>query len=118
MDELVKAIDEIGRDDEVKVVILTGSGRAFCAGGDVFDLPLFYMSEPGKIREFLQTANKIPLSLRNLRKPVIAGVNGAAVGAGFSLAMACDIIIASFGFGQNGCERAKETGIETVLSSV
>jgi len=94
-DELIAVIDEINEDDTVKAVIITGAGRAFCAGGDL-NMPIFNMAgEPGKIRQFFQKTNRIPLGLRNMGKPVIAAVNGAAVGFGHSLAMACDIIIAS-----------------------
>ena len=94
IDELLKAINEISRDDTVKVVVLTGSGRAFCAGGDL-DLPLFSMTNPAEMMGFLRATNEIPLGLINLTKPVIAAINGAAMGAGCSIAMACDIIIAS-----------------------
>lgn len=93
--ELVQVTDEVGRDDAVKAVVLTGAGRAFCAGGDVHDLPLFYMTDAAEIRGFLKKLNRIPLNLRNMAKPAIAAVNGAAVGAGCSFVMACDIIIAS-----------------------
>ncbi len=93
--ELVQVTEEISQDDAVKAVILTGAGRAFCAGGDVSGLPLFYMTDADEIRAFLKKLNRIPLNLRNMAKPVIAAVNGAAVGAGCSLVMACDIIIAS-----------------------
>ena len=95
LDELIKVVDRITQEDDIKVVVLTGSGKAFCAGGDVNELSLFGMSDQGEIRNFLRSANKIPLGLRNMAIPVIGAVNGAAMGAGFSLALACDIIIAS-----------------------
>ncbi|MDY6910848.1 MAG: enoyl-CoA hydratase [Chloroflexota bacterium] len=94
IDELVMAINEVSQDSSVKVVILTGSGRAFCAGGDL-DLPLFSMTNPTDMIQFLGRTNQIPLGLRNMAKPVIAAMNGATMGAGCSIAMACDIIIAS-----------------------
>ena len=94
-DELVAAISEINQDDAVRAVIITGAGRAFCAGGDL-NLPVFKMAgRPAEIKQFLQKANAIPLGLRSLAKPVIAAVNGIAVGFGHSLVLACDIIIAS-----------------------
>jgi len=74
--EVAEAADELNKDDTVGAVILTGAGRAFCAGGDL-SLPLFDMKGyPPEMKDFFHKVNKIPLSLRNLRKPVIAAVNG------------------------------------------
>lgn len=85
---------EIAADDAVGAVILTGAGRAFCAGADVKamnpDTPILARRKRHKwiLSDILQP-------LVNLEKPVIAAVNGDAVGAGFSIALAADIIIAS-----------------------
>jgi 2-(1,2-epoxy-1,2-dihydrophenyl)acetyl-CoA isomerase len=93
--EVIKALDEIDQDDTARTVILTGAGRAFCAGGDL-SLPLFDMTGYSpEMKDFFHKVNMIPLCLKNLRKPVIAAVNGPAMGAGCAMAMACDIIIAS-----------------------
>ena len=97
LDEVIKVTDELSKDDTVGAVILTGAGRAFCAGGDLA-LPLFdMMGYSLEMKNFFHKVNMIPLGLRNLRKPIIAAVNGTAVGAGCAMAMACDIIIASEG---------------------
>lgn len=79
-------------DDKVRAVIVTGAGRAFCAGSDVTTMVNTNLVE-GRSR--MQTRHAMVNALANLEKPVIAAVRGAAVGIGFSLAMACDLIIAS-----------------------
>ena len=89
---LIQVIDDMGKDDSVKVVILTGAGRGFCAGADLSELTAGPMPEP-TIYERLQGTPR-PAFFR-LEKPVIAAINGACVGAGLSLALTCDIRIAS-----------------------
>lgn len=91
--ELLAAIGDAGRDDAVRVVILTGEGRGFCSGQDLKE-----RFEPGTAaiaREVRDRYNPIVLGLRRLEKPVIAAVNGVAAGAGVSLALACDIRLAA-----------------------
>lgn len=93
-EEIGTAFESFKYDDEVRVVILTGSGGAFSAGGDIQDI----MSVKGALgmRDFIHGT---PLgdirSITNLEKPVIAMVRGPAVGAACSMALACDLIIAS-----------------------
>lgn len=95
--ELPRAIDEIARDDEVKVVIVTGAGRAFCAGSDLESLKGRFID--GSIKqtrsERLQVVGYWADVFPRLDKPVIAAINGACVGAGFAMALSCDIRIAS-----------------------
>ena len=99
--ELKAAIEETKEDLESRVLVLTGEGRAFCAGEDVKE-------RPGDSEEVKQAMTpltrfaRLPTELmrfadsfRNMTKPVIASINGFAVGQGFSLALACDIRIAS-----------------------
>lgn len=91
--DLLACLDELGRDQEIRAVILTGSGKAFSAGGDLGELRekmTTYQS-----RDYVRGVSRIIASIRSLEKPVIAGVNGAAVGAGFSMVMASDLIVAS-----------------------
>ncbi len=92
--ELSRATEEIGTDESVRVVVLTGAGRAFCAGGDITS-PMYDETNPEELRKIIIEFGKVPLNLRNMPKPVIAGVNGVAVGVGLGFALAADIIIAS-----------------------
>ncbi len=99
--ELLDALLLADRDDEVRVVIITGTGNAFCAGIDIPEAigrieemcPI--LSSPSHMVPSQASVPWIPLIIRQMKKPVIAMINGAAVGAGFSIALACDIRIAS-----------------------
>jgi 2-(1,2-epoxy-1,2-dihydrophenyl)acetyl-CoA isomerase len=91
--ELGSAVAEIVKDRVVRTLIITGAGRGFCSGADVGDMA--EAAVPVETRYWTQMAHKVILALTNLEKPVIAKVNGAAVGIGCSLALSADIIIAS-----------------------
>jgi 2-(1,2-epoxy-1,2-dihydrophenyl)acetyl-CoA isomerase len=92
--ELSALIREIADDDRVGCVVLTGAGRGFCAGADVKTMnPEMKLLARRKRHRWILADILRPLV--NLEKPVIAAVNGTAVGAGFNLALAADIIIAS-----------------------
>jgi 3-hydroxypropionyl-coenzyme A dehydratase len=91
--ELSKAIDTIGADDSIKVVIITGAGeRSFCAGADI---SFMVNIEPMQAERYATSAQGVINKIERLEKPVIAAVNGFALGGGCELAMACDIRIAS-----------------------
>jgi len=87
--ELAAAIEEVGQDPEIDVLILTGAGRAFCAGVDLKEL------EKNAGDETLSTFPSVWDQLRLLSKPTIAAVNGFAITGGLEFALCCDIIIAS-----------------------
>lgn len=90
--ELQAKLDECQEVDEVRAVYITGSGKAFCAGQDLEEAIASDGPELTKIVS--EHYNPIILQLRNLRKPVVAAVNGVAAGAGANIALACDIVIA------------------------
>jgi 2-(1,2-epoxy-1,2-dihydrophenyl)acetyl-CoA isomerase len=93
---LAEALDRAGRDDSVRVVVLTGTGRGFCAGGDLDVLRDARARNAGHELESLVRAGKqIALSIATMPKPVIGAVNGPAAGGGMNLALACDVRIAS-----------------------
>jgi 2-(1,2-epoxy-1,2-dihydrophenyl)acetyl-CoA isomerase len=85
-EELISAIEETEKDIEIRVLVITGKGRAFCAGGDVKGMGT---------QERPINPSQIILRLANLEKPVISAVNGVAAGGGCNLALAGDIILAS-----------------------
>ncbi len=91
-EELKDFFIEVKNHDEVKAIILTGEGKAFSAGGDLSALKNI---DAISGRKRLQAGHELIRAILNLEKPVIAAVNGVAAGAGVSLAVACDIIIAS-----------------------
>ena len=94
--DLAEALEEAGSDPDVRVIILTGAGRAFCAGGDVnFMAELVERNDSEEFARLLGAARRVVLAIRHMTKPVIASINGPASGAGFNLALACDLRLAS-----------------------
>lgn len=99
IDAFEAAAKKINRDDSVSVVVLTGAGKAFSSGGNVKDMHEkegMFGGSPVELREgYRRGIQRIPLAMNNLEVPLIAAVNGPAIGAGCDLAMMCDIRIAS-----------------------
>jgi 2-(1,2-epoxy-1,2-dihydrophenyl)acetyl-CoA isomerase len=92
--EIQRAAVELGADPEVRVIVLTGSGRAFCAGADLRS----YTDEvdhtdPGAIRDRMRLIAGVVRTWTGLDKPTIAAVNGIAVGGGANLALMCDLVV-------------------------
>jgi 2-(1,2-epoxy-1,2-dihydrophenyl)acetyl-CoA isomerase len=94
--DLAEALESAGSDRTVRVVVITGAGRAFCAGGDVsFMAELMERRDSEEFVRILGAGRRVITSIRQMTKPVIAVVNGPASGAGCNLAFACDLRIAS-----------------------
>lgn len=90
---LNETIGSIKNDPDIRAVILTGNGRAFCAGGNIKGFSSISSAAAGRKR--MEDHTHFLKDLAQMEKPVIAAVDGHAVGAGFSIALACDFIIAS-----------------------
>ncbi|HET7108540.1 MAG TPA: enoyl-CoA hydratase [Candidatus Acidoferrum sp.] len=106
--ELTTALNEalvrVAGDSSIHVVVLTGAGRAFCAGGDLGAIGKGReRGDSAELAPILRTGMQAVLNIRTMPQPVIAAVNGPAAGAGMNLALACDIRLAVDGasFGQN-----------------
>ncbi|HLZ30891.1 MAG TPA: enoyl-CoA hydratase [Chloroflexota bacterium] len=88
--ELAAALRAAERDASVRVIVLTGAGKAFCSGADITEFNV--ADEPLDLGEHLRTGlNPLTLRVRSMDKPVLAAINGVAAGAGLSLALACDL---------------------------
>lgn len=91
---LQKTLDDCASNEEVRVMVLTGSGKAFCAGQDLKEVTSPEQN-PGFKKILEEHYNPIITRIRNIEKPIIAAVNGVAAGAGANIALACDVVVAS-----------------------
>ena len=95
-DEILEAVEDVCADPEVRVIVITGAGKAFCSGGDVDEFVSGTSQALSRVTTSERPAmSKIVLALNRVEKPVIAAVNGVAAGGGCNLALSCDIRIAS-----------------------
>ena len=93
--DLAEALEHAASDRGVRVVVLTGAGRGFCAGADVrYMAELMERQDVEEFTRLLGAGRRVLYTIRQMTKPVIASVNGAAYGAGFNLALACDLRVA------------------------
>ena len=96
MDELIQALDMADNDDNVRAIIVTGAGRAFCAGADLSAGGFNEGQDDGeKPAVHRDTAGQATLKMFDLKKPIIAAINGPAVGVGITMTLAMDVRIAS-----------------------
>lgn len=90
IEEWVKALEDAQQNEEVHVIVITGAGSAFCSGGDVGGMKQDQKPLDNK-NKLWENIHRVPLTLKSIDKPVIAAINGPAVGAGLDMALMCDI---------------------------
>jgi len=91
--ELARACEDASWDDDIRVVVLTGAGRAFCVGADLKSWSADYLGEPREYWKWFGAFKDMHDRLREIGKPTLARVNGMAVGGGNELQMACDLAV-------------------------
>ncbi len=91
--EIARACEDASWDDDVRAVVVTGTGRAFCSGADLASWDVDYLDRPGEYWKWFGAFKDMHDGLRELGKPTIARINGIAVGGGNELQLACDLAV-------------------------
>ena len=91
-DEIDQCLRELETDDAVSAVVITGAGPVFCAG---FDRNEFFVREPAHLEALMESTDRFHLRLINFPKPMVAAINGSAMGGGLDLAVLCDVRVAA-----------------------
>ena len=93
---LLGHLDAFSTDPAVRCIVITGAGKAFCAGGDIISMAALQdNNDTSVVEERMSLAARVIQTIKEMRQPVIASVNGAAAGGGMNLALACDMRLAS-----------------------
>jgi 2-(1,2-epoxy-1,2-dihydrophenyl)acetyl-CoA isomerase len=119
--QLLAGLRQLSGDDSVRAVVLTGSGRVFCAGQDLGEHAAALEADPASAFSTLgEDYNPIVLALATMAKPVVAAINGTCAGAGISLALACDIRVcaetAKFATAFTGIGLTFDSGLSATLA--
>ncbi len=93
--ELENIFGDVAWDADVNAIVLTGAGKAFCSGGDIKSMDTGQFDDPIKTRGLFGYAKRLITNMIEVEQPIIAAVNGHAIGLGATIALFCDIIIAS-----------------------
>ena len=117
--DIIAAFDKAENDNDVRVIVLTGEGRGFTSGGNLSELAAMNKDRLRAIYDVDSTADMVR-RIYNVKKPVIAAINGPTFGAGIATAMACDILLASdraqFGFSFTGLGFCPDSGTTWFLT--
>ncbi len=120
--ELQNALNEAEQNDEVRCILITGTGNSFSAGQDISEMANVRATEISYHEHLRETYNPLILKIRQIEKPVIAVINGTVAGAGLGIALACDLRIAEenarFTVGFTGIGLVPDSGVSLLLPAL